>query len=215
MATIITPGLLERVLDRDRQAARELLGIVVPIAQARITRVLLCRGASRRRDIREGVLDLIQEVFLSLLDDGGRLLRTWNADRGMSFENFVGLIAAQKAAATFRGTGSIWREDLVDPIELDASDDSRSTPEQIVASRELLDAILSRLDDELNELGRLLFQLSFVEGRPAGEVSCIIGMSEPAVYQWRSRLGRRAEQIAHELARDDVGMAPVRKKRVG
>jgi len=44
------------------------------------------------RDVRQEVADLIQEVFMALFADDARVLRSWQPERGLSLDNFVGLV---------------------------------------------------------------------------------------------------------------------------
>lgn len=198
-------SLLERAIAREPQAVRELLGVLTPIIRTRIGRVLLRRGAVRHRDMKQEVLDLSQQVFVALLDNNGRLLLSWDPARGMSLENFVGLIAEQQTAATFRNQG-IWRYQQTEADEFDDSIDSSRTPERITATREALSAILSSVRARLSERGVQLFHMLFIEERSIEEVCSVMEMNADAVYQWRSRLRQLVKQIASEV----LAEAPVR-----
>jgi RNA polymerase sigma factor (sigma-70 family) len=191
-------SLLERAIAREPRAVRELLGVLTPIIRARVGRVLLRRGAGRHRDIRQEVLDLSQQVFVALLEDNGQRLRSWDPARGMSIENFVGLIAEQQAAATFRNQG-IWRYPPTEVDDLDDSIDSSRTPERITASKEALSTILSSVHAKLSERGVQLFHMLFIEERSIEEVCSVMEMNADAVYQWRTRLRRLVKQVASEV----------------
>ncbi len=189
----VTTELLERAIAREPQAVRALVAILTPIFQVRIGRVLLRSGDGARRDME----DLCQDTFVALLDDDGRLARSWKPTGGLSFENFSGLIAEQKGIEFVRKR----KEELLPhddgPGEgLEPALDSSRTPERIVASTELFEVVLRVLREELSELGRKLLDLLFVEQREVAEVSALLSMKEDAVYAWRSRLGRRIEEIA-------------------
>ena len=54
---------------------------------------------SAGRDIRQEVEDLSQEVFLQLFAEGGRVLATWQPERGLTLLNFVGLVDPSKPPA--------------------------------------------------------------------------------------------------------------------
>ncbi|MBK9258246.1 MAG: sigma-70 family RNA polymerase sigma factor [Polyangiaceae bacterium] len=187
----VTRALLERAIAREPQAVREFVAVLEPIFRVRIGRVLLRAGDASRRDIE----DLCQDTFVSLLRDGGRLARSWDPTRG-SFENFSALIAKQRAIEELRKR----REELLhDDGQCDVSEpalDSSRMPERIAASREMLRKVFDILRAELSEHGSRLFQLLFVEDREVTEVCALMNMQKDAVYAWRSRLGRRIEEIA-------------------
>lgn len=196
-----TPDLVQRALEGDRKAARALAGVLTPVIQARTTRVLLCRLA-RTRDLRQEVLDLTQQVFVHLFESDGRALRQWDPERGLSLENYVGLIAEQHAAALFRSQRkNPWRADAVDPSTLDEAS-TLPDPEQLFASKELADRILDAATGVLNDFGRYIFDLVFVQGLSVEEVCSRTELSPEAVYAWRSRLGRLVERLAREIALD-------------
>jgi RNA polymerase sigma-70 factor (ECF subfamily) len=76
--------LLRAALTGDRASTVALVDKLTPVVQARVARVLLVQGGAAGRDIRRQVEDLTQEVFLSLFDDDGRVLRSWRAELGPS-----------------------------------------------------------------------------------------------------------------------------------
>ena len=62
--------------------------------------------------VRQDVEDLAQDVFLRLFEENGRVLRSWDPARGLSLENFAGLVAERHAISTLRtGKRNPWRED--------------------------------------------------------------------------------------------------------
>jgi len=196
----LTAELLHQAMSRDHQAVRALIGALTPIIQARAARVLLRRSCSRTREIRQDVLDLTQHIFVALFERDSRLLRTWDPSRGMSLENFVGLIAEQQVMAILRNRHqNPWINEPTESDELDGSVDSSRGPERLVASRQALSLILDKLRDQLSDRGLELFQLIYVEGRSVEEICSMTDMKADAVYAWRSRLGRLAQKIAREV----------------
>jgi RNA polymerase sigma-70 factor (ECF subfamily) len=146
---------------------------------------------------------MTQQVFVALLENRGRLLKAWDPTRGMSFENYVGLIAEQQAAATLRKKSSHLRlEHLMEGEALDGTVDSSRTPERIVASSEVITLVHKRVYEQLSDLGRQLFRMLFIEGRPIEEVCIEMNMSDSAAYAWRSRLGRLVNAAAEDVLAD-------------
>ena len=198
MATI-TPDILQRFIEKDEQAVRDVVGMLTPIFQRRIRRVLLCRGVARKQDMREEMLDMIQNVWAALLKRRCHLIRMWDPTKG-SFENFAGLIAEQTAAATFRSRrDSLFKDAEAEAECMNRCIDSSRTPERLAYTREALRMILCKLRAELTERGLLFFELLIVQQRSVEDVCQVTGMNESAIYAWKSRLGRRIEEIAREI----------------
>ena len=193
---------VERALAGDEAALTRLVDALTPVIQARVARGLLLwrQGLSAGRDVRQEVEDLTQEVFLALFDDGGRVLRNWNPERGLSLANFAGLVAERQTVSVLRtGKRSPWKED---PTLTEELDEPAATPgpEEAAASRETLRLLLRRLTEELSPLGRQLFELLFLRELPVREVIERTGMSPDAIYAWRSRLRRMARRLLADLS---------------
>ena len=147
--------LVRRALARDPSAQRELVARLTPVIQARVARTLLARRSrlAGGRDWREEVKDLSQDVFLALFDRDGQVLRDWQPERGLSLENFVGLVAKRQVLSFLRSGRRNPRKE--EPLL--ASDEIEmvflgSTAEEIVASREQLNLLLDRFREELGRL---------------------------------------------------------------
>jgi RNA polymerase sigma-70 factor, ECF subfamily len=191
---------LRRALAGDEHALDRLVRTLTPVIQGRVARGLLLRrtGPASGRNIRQEVEDLTQEIFLVLFADGGKVLRSWQPDRGLSLSNFVGLVAERQTASILRsGKRSPWKEDPTLPEDFTQAA-RESGPEEITASREQLKLLLHRLTEELSPLGRHLFDLLFLRELPIEEVTRQTGMTPDAVYKWRSRLRRLACRLLGE-----------------
>jgi RNA polymerase sigma-70 factor (ECF subfamily) len=187
--------LVERVLEGDARATEELVTALLPIIQRRVAWVLSRRGRARRED----ALDYAQEALMRLLENDARVLRTWEPDRGASLETFAGLVAERHVLSALRsGRKSAWRED---PL-LDAKAETlanESDLEQLVWSRDLLERLLDRLEEELTPRSRQLFTALFVEELTIEEAAARFNMSSNALYSWQSRFRTRAVELAKEL----------------
>ena len=88
-------GLVEQALAGDPAALNRLVAVLTPVIQARVAWTLLARRfrLAGSRDVRQEVEDLCQDVFLALFARDCRVLRAWKPERGLSLENFVGLVA--------------------------------------------------------------------------------------------------------------------------
>ncbi len=189
--------LVQRALKGRPSSVRKLVDRLTPVIQARVTRILLRRGSSR--DLRQELEDFCQEVFLSLFNDEGKILKRWVPERGLSLENFAGLIAERQTISMLRsGRRNPWTEEPTAQAELNlklGADD----PEPQIEDRELLLLLLDRLRLSLKPRGLYLFQLLLVERRPIKEIAEETEMSPEALYAWRSRLSKRARALAEEL----------------
>lgn len=196
---------LGRALSGDPSALCELVDQLSPVIQKRVARVLLARrqGAASGRDVHQEVQDLSQEVFLTLFANDAHVLRGWSPERGLSLPNFVGLVAERRASGILRsGKHSPWRDDPTLIEDLDRAD-GRSDPEMAAASRETLERLLERLQEELSPLGRQLFELLFLREWTPDEVAKRTTLTLAAVYAWQSRLRRLARRLLGELSNPD------------
>jgi RNA polymerase sigma factor (sigma-70 family) len=195
--------LVRRALAGDQAAVTELVAVLTPVIQARVARTLLARRSrlAGGRDVRQEVEDLCQEVFLALFSREAHILRSWEPERGLSLENFVGLVAERQVLSFLRSgrrnprqeTSAFEEEDL----ELEAPE---SDPEEVTASRERLTLLLDRMREELSPLGRRIFDLLFIQDLSLPEVTAASGLSADAVYTWRLRLRRLARKLFAEVS---------------
>ena len=137
---------LDAALAGDAALVRELVAALAPVVHARVGRTLLRRRSRGGSDLRAALEDLVQDTFLALLQDGGKLLRAWNPERGLSLDSFVGLVAEQRVLATLRSRRkSPWSEELaIDDGDLDVTDARSPSPEARAQSREALEDLLER-----------------------------------------------------------------------
>ncbi|MEZ4267153.1 MAG: sigma-70 family RNA polymerase sigma factor [Myxococcota bacterium] len=184
---------------------------LLPTVHFRVARQLLRRqGRAGGRDVRQEVEDMVQDVFFELFRDDGKRLRSWDPARGLSLENFVGMIAEQRVIATLRSDRrSPWTEDPSEDSVLEggsASGPRRATgpSERVVSARERIDQILDALRGSVSEQGYRIFEMLFVEQCETDEVCAELGLQPGAVYTWRSRLRKRVAEIAEELDRADA-----------
>jgi RNA polymerase sigma factor (sigma-70 family) len=196
--------IVERALAGDEPALRRLVAVLTPVIQARVARSLLLwrSGAAAGRDVRQEVEDLTQEMFLLLFAEDGKVLRSWQPERGLTLVNFVGLVTERRTASILRsGRRNPWQEDptLIEDLDRAAPEDG---PEEITASREQMKLLLRRLTEELSPLGRHLFDLLFLRELALPEVVAQTGMSPDAIYAWRSRLRRLARRLLDEKSED-------------
>lgn len=198
-----TKAQIDAALAGDGAAVRALVAALTPVIHARVTRCLLRReAASAGSRAREQIADMVQDVFVELFRDGGRALRAWDPDRGMSARNWVGFLAEQRVAAVLRGKRD--RLMLAEQQE-DSRDDApapdRDDPEARAVSRQVLERLLDMLRAELSPRGFELFEALVIQEEPIPSVCARTGLSVAAAHAWSSRLRRRAAEILGELSR--------------
>ena len=194
--------LVTNALAGDPEAVRALVDRVTPVIQARVARSLLRRsGGAGGRDVRQELEDIAQEVDVALFAQGGRVLRTWSPDKGLSLRNFVGLVAERQTSSILRsGRRSPWTEDPMDSPDLDRMGGTEQQTEHRLIARDLLTTVVGLLREELSPKGLHLFELLMVEQRSVEEVCAQTGMKTDAVYAWRSRLAKRVRAIAKRVS---------------
>ena len=195
---------IEKAVAGDRAAVRSLVAELRPILQARAARALLRRRhAARDRDARQELHDLVQQVFLVLFADSGRVLKQWDEQRGLSFANFVGLVTEREIASILRRRRrDPWGEDPTEVEDLARIGGTDRGHETQVISRDLLRRLVSSVKARLSDRGLELFHWIILEDRSVEEVCALAGMTPDAVYAWRSRLARLLRELAAEILSD-------------
>ena len=196
--------LIEAAINREPAAARELVHRLTPVIQARIARCLIRSRAGVRRNTRQEVADLAQDVFRVLFEHDGRTLRRWRPDGGLSLENFGGLVAQRYALSVLRSRRrSPWTEDPTEDMERLVPEGGG--PEDVVATQQILGKVVADLQAELSPKGLALFELLFLDEADVADVCEQMNMSRDAVYAWRSRLGKVVRAKVGALMSDEGG----------
>jgi RNA polymerase sigma-70 factor (ECF subfamily) len=207
-----TPSDVARATSGDRAEMRRLLAAVLPIVRVRVARVLWrYRSLARKRDLQQEAEDLTHDVLLQLLEEEGRVLRTWDPARGLELLDFVGMVSDRTAAGVLKsGVRTPWREDPTEPTDLAATTVDATSSVDALASRELGQRILLALRAELSPIGARIFERLFVDEAEVEEICRELQMSRDAVYAWRSRLRRRLRELGDELTESAPGPAAAR-----
>lgn len=192
MSTGEETELLRLGLVGGRQELNALVMYLMPVVQLRVGRVLAgAAGGSRRRNLREEVEDMAQEVFALLFEHDAKILRAWSPDRGLSLRNFVGMVARRKARAILGvRKRNPWYEEPIEDSVVERALPEAADAERRLAAKELLAKAMARLEAEQSERGRRLAELIFKDGLTNPEIVSATGLKTDAVYQWRSRLTR-------------------------
>jgi RNA polymerase sigma-70 factor (ECF subfamily) len=199
----IGPEQIELALARDPRACRLLVAALSPAIHARVTAALARREAvGGGRFSRQEANDLVQEVFVLLWENDGRILRLWDPSRGASLRTFAGLVAERAVASNLRsGRRSAWREDPTFDDDLASLAGGTDALDLRVHDRDFLTRLLDRLREALSPRGLLLFEALYLHERDADEVAREHDMTVESLYVWRSRARKTVQSLAEELNR--------------
>jgi RNA polymerase sigma-70 factor (ECF subfamily) len=191
--------LVKRAARGDSSACDALVRRMSPIIRRRVSRALMVHGKHDGVQ-RSDVLDLCQEVFVVLLDRGARVLSTWDPQRGLSLDNFVGLVAEREARSILRsGRRSAWAERPTAYDDLSLLGLSETLERQLAARQELTNT-LDALRERLTPSGFAMFEALFVDEEPIEAVAERFRTTPNALYTFRSRLRRELTREEPELA---------------
>ena len=196
----------ERLLRRARRgrqsAWRELVDAFQPVIRARVCREIgRGRGDTALRHMIHMQEDLEQQVFLFLFKDEGKALTDYDPERGLSIENYVGMIAQREASnasrywrAQSRRSETLWEDES--PPGAVPVDEERPDAETLLSDAQQIERIWKQLEDRLSPKGLLMFRLLFLDELSADEVAETVGCAKRSVYNWKNKL----KQVARELA---------------
>jgi RNA polymerase sigma factor (sigma-70 family) len=183
---------IERAFGGDPAARSALVDRLMPVVQARVRRRI---GAGRPPIETE---DVVQEIWLRLVDKQGAALRKYDATRGASFEGYVGMIAERelgnyldKANSQKRGG----RMNVVGSTELEDRPISSPNPEEQAASREQLGQLAEVLEKELPPKGQLIFRYLYSDSVAPADTAAAMGVSVQVVYNWQHKIREIARRV--------------------
>jgi len=197
---------VQAVVGRDASACKEAVLRFTPIIQRRVARRCNYYGSVLRLPMhRSRMLDLVQEVLVVLFERDARVLNSWNPSRGLSLNNFVGLVAEREVSSVASSARrSAWAESVVDDNLLEVSDCVDSF-EGEVSSRDEFLKIWQRLKQELSPRALAIFDALLVQERSIEEVCESFDTTPNALYVFRTRIRERVKHIRQSLNRPRSG----------
>jgi RNA polymerase sigma-70 factor (ECF subfamily) len=153
--------------------------------------------ATRRRGQADLAEDLTHEVFLALLRDDGRKLRTFAGRGGCSFAGWLKVVAVRHAIDHMRRDARFVALDDDAPGMLELRRSLRSVdpdPEEAAAGAETAE----RLADAVARLppkDRVLVELHLVRGTSLDDVARVLGVTMNAAYVRKSRVLERLRRV--------------------
>lgn len=195
-------ALVRRAVGGDADALRALVHLLRPVVQTEVAWSLqrfAPRG--RGRDPRQETADLVQEVFLALLENDARILSAWDPARGRGLGSFVQLVARHQVASVLRSHKRCpWTEDPT-PLD-DMALDPEPSPEARVVDVDEARRVMDELRGGLSTRSAMMFEGLYVQEREVDDVCQEFALTRDALYAWRSRLKRRAQDILQRLGRE-------------
>lgn len=192
-------SLVRRAIDGDASAMRALVSVLRPAVQAEVAWTLQRFSPyGRGRDPRQELADMVQEVFLSFIENEGRILAAWDPARGRSLHSFARLVARHQVVSVLRSNRRCpWTEEPT-PVELMDFEPSPS-PEARVADADEARQVVALLREELSTRSMLMFEGLYVQERSVDEVCEEFGLSRDSLYAWRSRMKRKLQKILRRM----------------
>lgn len=200
MGSDLDAALVKRALAGDGTARRNLSRRLLGAIQREVSFCLVRFAAVDRRDPRQDVLDLVQDVLVSLFERDAKELRRWDPERGRNLESFVRLVARRRVARTLsQRQGNPWADAPTDPADLDDADSTALSVR--LEDRQHLDQLLAAMYSRMSARDHELFDLLFVQGIDPEEVATSMQMTRGAVNAWSYRTRKLARTIAAHLAK--------------
>jgi hypothetical protein len=145
------------------------------------------------------IQDAAQEVWLALFADHGRALRAWRPEAGMSFDNYVGMIAERRSFSMQRR-----RRTRVDGQPLDEDNEASAAccqqPERLAGARELLGRVIAHVERT--------FSSEVLQGLDQHWLGCADRKLESRraskTYAARYRIRRAARTLLTQLEEEEV-----------
>ncbi len=179
-------------------ASERLVAAYGAVVREAIGRFLALR-ARGRGDLAD---DLTHEVFLALLRDDGRKLRTFAGRHGCSFAGWLKVVAVRLTIDRLRRESRVVALDDDTPrmLALRRSLASENAdPEVAMQGREAAER-LGHVMAQLNAKDRVLAELHLVRGRSLEHVAEVLGVTMNAAYVRKSRLVERLRKVFGEGA---------------
>lgn len=184
-------GCLERVRNRDQDAARDLVAHLYPLV-IRIIRAHLPRRTSEE--------DLAQEVFMKMFarleQYRGEVPFTHWVSR-ISVTTCIDALRAQKRRPELRWADlSETEADVLDAV---MTSDTDKAPDDALAARELIEKLLGMLKPE----DQLVIRLMDLEQKSVADVSRITGWKPPLVKVRAFRARKKLQKLFVALSRKE------------
>lgn len=183
---------IRKALAGDRAAGRQLLARLLPVLHARAGRCLA--KAPRAVTGLPDEEDLVQEVWLALLEHDGRALLGFDPARGVTLEGYIGMVAERSAVDILRR--NVAKKRGGDHVAADPDDAhalvSYDDPAQDAEARDLAARLGEHLKSRLPHIGRLTFRYIYTDGLAPAATAETLGVNIQVIYNWQHRIREHA-----------------------
>ncbi|MDP1830129.1 MAG: sigma-70 family RNA polymerase sigma factor [Archangium sp.] len=186
-----TAALIAAAARREREALRKLTERLLPVVRARVRRL-----QSKRADLRGlDTADLVQQVFVVLLDDDAWQLRQWDPARGATLEGYVGMVSEREVGNSSQRAMTRERREATDEPQADAPIEQPSPEAQVIA-RQAAARLGEFLDGQLPPKGQVVLKCLYADGLDADEAARVLGVTKQVIYNWQHKIRLLAREFS-------------------
>jgi DNA-directed RNA polymerase specialized sigma24 family protein len=205
--------LVQHALAGDSAAKRALAVRLLTVISREVGFLLTRRAAPTRRDPRQELRDLSQDVLVLLFEQDGQELARWDPARGRSLDSFVQLVTRRRVARILTGgRGNPWVNDPTAPEDMEGLFQSDLREVEELEARHQLAGVLEALQAEMSTRDAEIFEMMYVEEMAPEEVCARMDMTRAALNTWRYRLRKLAKSLADET-RSEPRPSPTMKSQ--
>ncbi len=196
--------LLEKILSGDKQSYDEFVRKYTKLIYSSIYRTLELKGYKISDDL---VDDLHQEVFLSLIDNDFKKLRTFQWKRDCSLATWLGVVTRNFVLNFIRNDAK--RRNITKSLDEEMGEEKENSlldtiKDESPSIKETMDkestiGLLNKHMERLDVTERTILYMSYVQNIPLEEIARILGKSEDAVFMQKKRL---IANLAQKIKKD-------------
>jgi RNA polymerase sigma-70 factor (ECF subfamily) len=144
-------------------------------------------SAANLEEVRETLPDLVQQVYFRLVQNNGRILRTFRGDTDFAVRALLARVSTsvlvdhyRYEAAQKRAVCTVRLEDTIDVIDRSPLSGFRSTgsgEDEVLAGIDFGRRLLARKDQKNSARDALIFKLYYVDGLTASEIASCRSMN--------------------------------------
>lgn len=181
---IVSLELYEAAVRGERFAINQLGLAVLPLIRSAVQSIL--RGSATSNGLI--LEDLVQDVFVMLLDNGRCALSKWDPKRGRTLRGFLYVFARLRAIDRLRAHAHAFpRTDLLTAEDLAGYASGEPSLCEQTQLKEFLSELQARLPQYLKEEQLQLLALT-IEDVPGEEIAQRLGKTTANIFQMRKRL---------------------------
>lgn len=204
LADELRPQDIDLVFRGSQEARRRLATTLWAIVEGAVKRTLRPIARALRRDIGQEVEDFVQETWLLLLKDDGRILRMWDPARGRTLNSWVHLVAQRHILRKLKGHRSNpWANQSLPVQELvDLIDDGLPLQPSLAPDLDHILYLLSLLDAVRKTIGEArwsIFRQIFIDQRAPAKIAADERLEVSQVYDLSSYFRQQARDVATTL----------------